>query len=73
VVLNKRSFNQFVSSQAEAKVIASAFTVELAITRLVACEMLWAGPKGFLIQIFLKKNYVFKEINFFLIIGLNLN
>jgi hypothetical protein len=50
VVLNKRSFNQFVSSQAEAKVIASAFTVELAITRLVACEMLWAGPKGFLIQ-----------------------
>jgi hypothetical protein len=56
VVLNKRSFNQFVSSQAEAKVIASAFTVELAITRLVACEMLWAGPKGFLIQfVFLKK------------------
>jgi hypothetical protein len=50
VVLNKRSFNQFVSSHAEAKVIASAFTVELAITRLVACEMLWAGPKGFLIQ-----------------------
>jgi hypothetical protein len=59
VVLNKRSFNQFVSSHAEAKVIASAFTVKLAITRLVACEMLWAGPKGFLIQFVFKKKLCF--------------